>query len=79
MLKYKGRLVYGDTLISENRENGVVLYTGLMALLTLILQGTPCPPQLLLDVKVRWVKYNILMFRVLLLIRHTILTNELLM
>ena len=24
MLKYKARLVYGDTLISENRENGVV-------------------------------------------------------
>ena len=24
MLKYVARLVYGDTLISENRENGVV-------------------------------------------------------
>ena len=24
MLKHKARLVYGDTLIAENRENGVV-------------------------------------------------------
>ena len=71
MLKYTARLVYGDTLISEDRENGVVPVYGSNGIIDTHSSANTLSPGIIVGRKGSLGNYNILMFPVLLLIRHT--------
>ena len=78
MLKYAARLVYGDTLISENRENGIIPVYGSNGIIDTHSAANTFSSTIIVGRKGSLGKYNILIFPVLLLIRHTILMNVLL-